>query len=527
MRHESLLTVPVVWTCPRALWGLLAISVAALVFVFLPALQWLYAGWMTREEYSFGILVPFIAAFLLWQRRDQLAAVRFEGSGLGVLVLIAGLGLGVLAYLATARTFAQYAFLASLAGVTLAFVGTRQFGLVAAPLGMLLFMLPLPELFLSKLSASLQIYSSQLGVWLIRLAGVSVYLEGNVIDLGTMKLQVVEACSGLRYLLPLMTLGFITAYFFSAPMWQRVLLVASTAPITLLMNSARIALVGITVEHFGRDAAEGLLHDFEGWAVFVTCMAVLFAEMWLFARARGRGLRDVFGIGLPGEAPAGAERRVRPVPGAMVAGTILLVCMAAAYAVAPRPASLPPERREFAEFPLLLGAWRGRLEKMNPLHLDVLRLDDYLLATYADGARGAVNLYIAYYGAQRNEFSEHSPTVCLPGDGWEIRRFERHVVSGVQTAAAVPLAVNRVIIQKGESQQLVYYWFKQRERNLTGEYAVKTALVWDLLTRQRSDGALVRLTTAMRPGEAPAAADERLRSIAAEMVPLLPAYVPG
>jgi exosortase D (VPLPA-CTERM-specific) len=526
MRQETLLSAPVLWRSPNAIWGLLAVSALGLGLAFRPALTDLYASWMSREEYSFGILVPFIAAFLLWQRRDRLAAIRFEPGWAGVGVLGAGLALGAVAHVATAATLAQYAFVASLAGVALAAVGRRAFAVLAAPLAMLLFMLPLPELLLGELSRTLQLVSSQLGVWLIRLAGVSVYLEGNVIDLGTMKLQVVEACSGLRYLLPLLTLGCITAFFFRAPLWQRALLVASTVPITLLMNSARIALIGVTVEHFGRAAAEGLLHDFEGWVVFMTCMAVLFAQMWLFARLAGRRLREVFAIELPGPAPYGAELRVRTVPASLFAAVALLAGAAIAQLVIPAPESVVPARREFSQFPLALDAWRGRTERMNPLHLDMLKLDDYLLANYAHGSAPGVNLYIGYYAVQRHGLAAHSPSECLPADGWEMQRFERYVVPGVQ-AAGGELEVNRVVIQKGAARQLVYYWFQQRERSLRSEYAVKAWLFWDLLTRQRSDGALVRLVTPLPPGEDAEDADRRLAQFAALVMSRLPSHVPG
>jgi exosortase D (VPLPA-CTERM-specific) len=468
--------------------------------------------------------VPFISLFLLWQRRDRLAAARFEPSWLGVAVLGAGLALGAAAYVATASGVGQYAFLVSLAGLVLAFVGRRQFALLAAPLAMLVFMLPLPELFMKQLSLGLQLVSSQLGVAIIRLAGVSVFLDGNVIDLGTMKLQVVEACSGLRYLLPLATLGCITAFFFRAPLWQRVLLVLSSAPITLLMNSARIALVGVTSEHFGRAAAEGFLHDFEGWAVFMTCMTVLFAEMWLFARLAGRRFREVFGIDLPSRVSA-PERRVRSVPRTLRAATALLSLVALAYAFAPQPASAVPRREGFDTFPLEVGAWRGRPEAMQPEHLQILRLDDYLLANYLDGERRVVNLYMGYYAVQRHGLAAHSPSECLPADGWEMQDFRRYIVPGV-TAGGEPLAVNRVIIRKAGTRQLVYYWFKQRQRSLAGEYEVKASLFWDLLTRRRSDGALVRLITPLARGETLEAADARLAQFAGEIVPRLPRYIP-
>jgi EpsI family protein len=155
----------------------------------------------------------------------------------------------------------------------------------------------------------------------------------------------------------------------------------------------------------------------------------------------------------------------------------------------------------------------------------VLKLDDYMLADYADGAGGAVNAYIAYYASQRDSNSNHSPRGCLPGDGWEIQSFTESVLPGA-SPDGVPLPVNRVVIQKGESRQLVYYWFPQRGRLLTDEYAVKLWILRDLVVRGRSDGALVRLVTPLRPGEAEQAADSRLTTFAALVQGQLSQFVP-
>src|SRR5262249_7989648 len=127
MQSEAALARPLLWTCPGALWGLLGVSVLALGAAFYPALAGLGATWASREGSSFGFVVPLLAAFLLWQRRERLAATPFEPSRLGVALLGAGLVLGVLARLATAITIAQYAFVASLAGLALALVGRRGF----------------------------------------------------------------------------------------------------------------------------------------------------------------------------------------------------------------------------------------------------------------------------------------------------------------------------------------------------------------------------------------------------------------
>ena len=151
--------------------------------------------------------------------------------------------------LASLFPVSQYGAVFAIYGVVLAGVGLRVFRRLWAPLFILLLMVPLPDFLLNNLSAKMQLISSAIGVWFMRLFGVSVYLEGNVIDLGGYQLQVAEACDGLRYLFPLMTLGFIMAYFFKVALWKRVLIFLSSIPITILMNSLRVGTIGIMVEH--------------------------------------------------------------------------------------------------------------------------------------------------------------------------------------------------------------------------------------------------------------------------------------
>jgi exosortase D (VPLPA-CTERM-specific) len=438
---------------------------------------------------------------------------------------VLGLALGSLAHLASSITISLYSFLVALAGLALAFLGRRGFMTVAAPLAMLILMLPLPDVLFRNLSQVLQLISSRLGVEFLRLAGVSVYLEGNVIDLGTMKLQVVEACSGLRYLFSLVTLGVIVAYFFRAPLWQRIWLVLSTLPITVLMNSVRIAVVGITVEHFGRSAAEGVLHDFEGLVVFMGCMVLLLAQVWLLARLSGRRIHEAFVIQLPERPAASAEIRTRAIPATLGVALALLAGAVVAAKLMPEREHSAPARKDFTYFPKQLGDWHGRPMPMEQQFLDVLQLDDYVLANYTDSQGRLVNAYVAYYATQTQRLHDHSPRQCLPGGGWEIRKLENHTVPGVAIDGK-PLEVNRVVIERGQDRQLAYYFFRQRDRTLTSESLVKFYMLYDTITRQRSDGALIRLITPLAPGEDLAAADARLAAFAAEMAPRLPDYVP-
>ncbi len=185
---------------------------------------------------------------------------------------------------------------------------------------------------------------------------------------------------------------------------------------------------------------------------------------------------------------------------------------------------LRPPRRSFFDFPMQVGGWEGRTAVMDPLYVKALRFDDYLLADFRTEAAPAVNLYAAYYGSQKKGQSAHSPRTCIPGDGWEIASLKR---LEIPEGDRLPLAVNRVIIQKGEMRQVVFYWFQQRGRVLTNEYLVKFYLFWDALTKNRTDGALVRLTTVIPEGEDESLSDRRLAAFIKEARPLLDRYIPG
>src|SRR5262249_11465682 len=154
---------------------------------------------------------------------------------------------------------------------------------------------------------------SRIGVAIVRLFGISVFLEGNVIDLGIYKLEVAEACNGLRYLFPLMTLGFLFAYFFKAGWWKRVFLFLSSIPIAILMNSLRIGVIGVMVDRWGTKMAEGFLHDFQGWSVFMVSVGVMILEMIALSRVGGarQPWRQLFGVEFPPPRVRAAERSRR------------------------------------------------------------------------------------------------------------------------------------------------------------------------------------------------------------------------
>ncbi|MEW8028002.1 MAG: VPLPA-CTERM-specific exosortase XrtD [Candidatus Thiodiazotropha sp.] len=504
------------------------IIVILLVYGFWEGITDMLDRWGIKEEYGYAYFLPFISAYLIWQRRDRLVEAAFQPSWIGVVVvLMAGL-LFFMGMIATTFTLVQYALVLTVIGLAYALLGWQAFKIVAGPLFLLFFIVPLPPFIYNSLSGKLQLISSQLGVEVIRWFGISVFLEGNVIDLGDYKLQVVEACNGLRYLFPFVSLAFLAAYLYRVEFWKRVVVFLSSIPITVLMNSFRIGVIGVLVENWGQEQADGFLHYFEGWVIFMACLLILLLEMALLAKVGGikRRLRDVFGLEMPKRLPDETEYRTRPVTPVHYAVLVSIVLIAVSSLYVGTLQQILPERQAFSSFPMQVGNWKGDKDRLEGIYLKSLKLDDYFIGDYADSLGSRINFYIAYYASQQAGSAAHSPRSCIPGGGWEIERVTTVGVPGLQVNGET-LKVNRLVIKRGEIKQLVYYWFQQRGRVITNEWLVKWYLFLDGLAMHRTDGALVRLTTSIGMDEVWTDGDERLKGFARKVVPLLDEYIPN
>lgn len=517
-----------IWKESAFFWVASGVALLMLGFVYFDGLQLMESWWSNREEYGHGYIIPFITLFLIWQKSDKLELMRFNGSWPGVVITGLGLFLYYAGELSSLYTIIQYAFIITIFGIALSLMGREAFKVIFIPLVILLFMVPLPNFVFNNLSSQLQLISSEIGVAFIRLFDISVFLEGNVIDLGVYKLQVVEACSGLNYLFPLMTLAFISAYFFTGAFWKKSIIFLSSIPITILMNSFRIGAIGVTVEYWGPEMAEGVLHDFEGWAVFMSCIAILIGEMWILSSI-GKDklpLREAFGLDFPEPTPEDAEVKYRKIPKPFYASLALITLVAVSIFALPEQVEIEPDRKQFVEFPLEFNGWKGKTGYLEQIYIDALKLTDYAMNDYIGEDGGRVNFYSAYYSSQKKGASAHSPRSCIPGGGWRIASLTQYVIADTEVDGRA-LQVNRLVIQKDEVKQLVYYWFQQRGRIVTNEYMMKWWLFWDSMNDHRTDGALMRLTTTLKPGQDISIADKRLADFASKIAPIIPEFVPG
>jgi exosortase D (VPLPA-CTERM-specific) len=406
----------------------------------------------------------------------------------------------------------------------------------------LLAMFPPPHFLHNQLTLKLKLISTQLGVWILQIYGMSAFREGNVIDLGFTQLQVVDACSGLRYLFPLLIMAVLLAYFWKAAWWKKVVLVVSAVPLTIITNSFRIAATGLLYEVWGPAVAEDFFHGFSGWLIFIFGLVALLAEIWVLNGFKGLGLS--VGSGEPNKvkkagpeesdfnskpntsnlkppAPNGWRAFLQP-PQFLVAVMLLAGTLALAQGVEFRE-KIPPAK-SFDSFPTQVGEWTGKRDAMEEKFIKELDLNDYVIVDYQNGGH-AVNFYTAYYESQRKGESIHSPETCLPGSGWEFKNLGR-VALPLKARDGEPMRVNKALMVKGNAKQLSYFWFPQRDRVVTNAWELKLYNFWDALTRQRTDGALVRLITPVYQNESIEEADNRLVAFTKEIVPVLNEFLP-
>lgn len=261
---------------PSLPWSTVGWFAALLLVCYIPVLKELIRIWSTDGDMGHGFFVPLVAGYIIWQRRGELAAVRAEPNYWGLVAILAGALLMVVGTLGAQIFVARVAFLLSLAGVVYFLGGKPVMRLVAFPLFLLVFMIPIPAMIYARITLPLQLFASTVAEHILALIGIPVLRDGNVLELASQRLSVVEACSGIRSLLSLTFLSLVYGYFFDSKSWMRWLLLAATIPVAIAANAARVTLTGL-ISEYRVDLAQGVFHELEGFVLFVIAVLLLIA----------------------------------------------------------------------------------------------------------------------------------------------------------------------------------------------------------------------------------------------------------
>jgi exosortase len=268
---------------PRLVWPLAAVVVSGL-WLYFDVLTDLVSDWANDDNYSHGFLIVPLALYFAWERRDRLTAAAVQPSVVGLVVVLGSLASLVAGVLGAEFFVARVSLLGLIAGAILFLLGWTHLRILAFPLAFLLLMIPIPSIVFNQIAFPLQLFASEFGVSTMHLAGVPVLREGNVITLANTHLEVAEACSGIRSLISLLTLGIVYGYFTDRRWWVRLMIAASTIPIAIFCNGVRVAGTGILAHHYGAETALGFFHTFSGWIVFVLAFLLLGGVMTVVKR---------------------------------------------------------------------------------------------------------------------------------------------------------------------------------------------------------------------------------------------------
>jgi exosortase len=236
------------------------------------------------DDYSHGILLPFALAYLVHQKKDYLRELPIKWSWFGLAIVVGSQAINIVGYLGAEFFLQRISFVFFLAGMILFIYGWKHLWESAFALLLIALAVPLPKLIFNAIAFPLQLIASSWAEWFLQLLNIPVLREGNILTLSTMTLSVAEACSGIRSLMSLVTLGVMVAYFLPFRWWLRAVFIATTIPIAVITNAFRVGGTGVLAHRYGQAAAEGFFHTFSGWLVFVCAFGLLLLEVMLIMK---------------------------------------------------------------------------------------------------------------------------------------------------------------------------------------------------------------------------------------------------
>ena len=259
----------------KSIWGVAALTVCFVVLYY-QVIASLVNDWWSDDNYSHGFLIIPIAFYFVWERRALLKEAEKKPSAWGLVIVVGSLAMLVAGILGSEFFLPRVSMLGVLAGAILFLLGWNHLRILILPIAFLLLMIPVPAIIFNQIVFPLQLLASQFGENTIMLCQIPVLREGNVIHLANTSLEVAEACSGIRSMITLLTMGIIVGYLFDSRLWVRIAMAVGTVPIAIVANGIRVAGTGVAAHYYGAEAAEGFSHTFSGWIIYIAALIMLF-----------------------------------------------------------------------------------------------------------------------------------------------------------------------------------------------------------------------------------------------------------
>ena len=260
-------------------WSTILLSL--LVLLYASVLRLLVNQWWTDPNYGHGFFVPLFSGYILWHQRERWMKSEIKPSNFGFLVMLGAVALLFIGSLGAELFTSRFSLLVLIAGIILFLAGWKMLRAVVFPLAFLIFMIPIPVIIYNQITFPLQLIASRLATFWLEVVQVPVLRDGNVLVLSNFSLEVAEACSGIRSLMSLIALAVAYGHLAEPRRWVRYALILLVVPSAIVTNAIRIMGAGVLAHKFGPQAAEGFLHQFSGWVVFLATLVLIFVCHWI------------------------------------------------------------------------------------------------------------------------------------------------------------------------------------------------------------------------------------------------------
>jgi len=504
---------------PALLVGILLVSFVLAYWVPLKAIV---STWWYNDDYSYGFFIPLISLYLFWEKRQLLKNMQFRSAWIILPLLLMFVFISLYGILGSSGNVSMPAIPILIILFSAFCFGIQAVRQLILPLGFLVFMVPVPPVIENHLGVFLKSISSKIGGQIIELFNIPVHVSGNIIDLGFTQLQVVDACSGLRYLFPLIALGVLYAYFFEKVTWKKLVCVLATIPIAILVNALRIGATGILANYWGPSVAEGFFHGASAFVLFAVAFALLFL-IGLFLRMLPPRTSEVVCTPSMEKLEPVYTQKGNEKSAFFVSMLILAVVGVLSWSTGALPAV--KLRGGIQSFPMSIGAWQGQLELVDPEIIKKSGAEEAFSCLYRNAELGEVSLYMGYRSSAflSNENFFHSPTVCLPASGWIVEENSRHVVRDV--ARFGQLSVSKMVIENMGTRQLVYFWFQTKDKATYDKNINRFHLALHAIMRDNTHVLFIRPITPIHKGESVEDAEIRMDKFVREVMETLENYL--
>lgn len=487
------------------------------VILYHPTFAWLFKIWWSDREYSHGFIIPLVTLFLVWKKYPFLKNLTPKPAWMAGLLVIVTSGIFLLFGRAGGFTLAEAISLILLfPGIILFVWGWDHLKALALPIAYLQFMVPWTEEFISRIHWPFQLLSANLGVWLLKVFGFSVYQEDKYIQLPMAMLEVAQECSGVKFLTSVIALGIPLVYITQRSWWRGIGVVLSGVVITILANGVRVFLAGVMVNRYGPAMLHGPSHIFQGWFVAQVGFIALFLINWAVLKIPSR----------PG--PKLYERWKGTYPDTSVVSvqshchrqvlvlSLFLIGMGGYLHLFGHPIPVQPKRTLF-ELPTEMGQWKGSNSAWLNGERYFPKADMEVVRTYRNNEGREVHLYIGYFETQRQGKSLVSHRMNA------IRENAQEVPSNLGKDG--PPFLNRSFPNIDKKKYAAIFWYRFPSMNMTGRYKVKIKTIVDAVIHRKNNGAIILMAVPIQYEGDKNIAEKDLLAFALAMTPELREYL--